>query len=201
MLSSPLQAYSGHLLGYRIDSSLQVCSKSRCVNLSSFLPTVLDFCSIAKPGGVGVQRAWKDGLMPIQLGWPWRPASAFFSGVPWQSHAFSAPFHGNKCHGGPGHKQPSGTPVNTGFTPWSHSPFFLAKSSRLPLSFWFPGAPSRAILVLWEAHFQMCWHPLLRRYVLWQRTTATHTAEPSPAWQGSGCVFHMGSYVPGHLKK
>lgn len=70
------------------------------------------------------------------------PASALSHGVPCQSHAFSAPFHGNKCHGGPGHKQPSGRPVNTGFTPWSQSPCFLAKLSLLlPQSFWFLDVP------------------------------------------------------------
>lgn len=65
------------------------------------------------------------------------PTSAFFLGVPCQSHAFSASFHGNKCHGGPGHERPSGRPVNTGLTPSSHSPCFLAKLSLLPSrSFW-----------------------------------------------------------------
>lgn len=87
------------------------------MNLSAFSPTVLDFCSIAKAVGVGGRRGWKGGLMPHPAGMTVTPASAFFHGVPCQSRAFSAPFHGNKCHGGPGHKQPSGRPVNIGFTP------------------------------------------------------------------------------------
>ena len=87
------------------------------MNLSSLSPTVLDLCRTAKAGGTGGQWGWKDGPMPHPAATTVIPTSAFFLGVPCQSHAFSAPFHGNKCHGGPGHEQPSGRPVNTGLTP------------------------------------------------------------------------------------
>ena len=168
----------GHLLGYSIDRLLQVCSESWHVNLSSLSSVVLDLCSITQAGVWG-GRGKKDGPVPHPAAVTVTPASAFFRGAPCQSHASAAPFHGNKCHGGPGHERPSGRPVNTGFTPWSHSPCFVAKLSLLPPpSFWFPDAPvqSHSCIVRSPIKISLNMFTLpMRRYAFWQKILSIPT--------------------------
>lgn len=66
--------------------------------------------------------------MPHPAGMTVTPTSAFFLGVPCQSQALSAPFHGNKCQGGPRHKQPSGRPCQHWLYALKSQPLFPGKA-------------------------------------------------------------------------